>query len=641
MSKPRAGAQPSSESAAGQALVGKSPPSLRRAGRALAGKPAPSIPRVGPKVAERSPPPTPRTGRVRSGSLASSSNKSGTGAAANEPGEKKMVTLAGRYVIRRKLGKGSMGSVWLAFDQRLQREVAVKVLGPSWTQSEDARARFEREAMSVAQLRSQHIVQVHDYGIERERPFIVMEYIQGENLRVRLKRIKTLSIVEVANLVEQMCKGLRVAHDKGVVHRDLKPANLMFDSSTQGEELLKVLDFGVAKAPVDTASDTTKQGALLGTPQFMAPEQARGLATVDHRADLWSAAVIAYRGLTGKLPFTGETVTDTVVAVCTTKATPPSEVRPELSPLVDQFFETALSVDPDGRFQSARQLANAFCQLAGGLVSMGSSPETVADIIDDESSGDGVTRVFRAPVAQPSLNQDFSRDSHASLPFDSHPSSSWHDSLGAVGGMQYPGSPRQSTLLGLGAGGAAASSPSASGAGGTGTALGDGVDAALRPSASLGSQGAMVDELRAPPRRGRVAVVAGVLGVAALIIGLAAVRSISSDEATTPAARAESAPAHTSDSPAAEADAPIAAAAPPAEPEPDAEPDADAERGADAEPEPVSSAEIANTADASKSSPPSTAKPKAPPAAKPHPTPPPAKPSAPQGDEEELFDNRY
>jgi serine/threonine-protein kinase len=149
----------------------------------------------------------------------------------------------------------------------------------------------------------------------------------------------------------------------------------MLDKSTLGEEVIKVLDFGVAKAPAEKLEDeSTKSGTLLGTPQYMAPEQARGLPDVDHRADLWSVAVIAYQALTGELPFKGDTVTDIVVNICTEPPTPPSQLRPDLPNLVDQFFETAFRTEKDRRFQSARQLTQAFFQLTdASMPSLGTS----------------------------------------------------------------------------------------------------------------------------------------------------------------------------------------------------------------------------------------------------------------------------
>lgn len=267
--------------------------------------------------------------------------------------------FAGRYALRSELGRGSMGSVWLAQDSRLQRLVAVKILSSHWTKTRDALTRFEREAQAVAKLRSPHIVQVFDYGIEQGRPFIVMELLDGEELRSRFKRRRRLSAKETGTIVLQTCRALHVAHQAGVVHRDLKPGNIMLDKST-GDELVKVLDFGVAKRQADHQTETTKEGTLIGTPQYMAPEQARARPDVDHRADLWSLGVITYRALTGELPFRADTVVDIIVKICTSPVPKATAVCPELPEAIDEFFARALARDREERIASAREFASSF-----------------------------------------------------------------------------------------------------------------------------------------------------------------------------------------------------------------------------------------------------------------------------------------
>ncbi|MBW2458004.1 MAG: serine/threonine protein kinase [Deltaproteobacteria bacterium] len=200
--------------------------------------------------------------------------------------------VAGRYLLKRELARGCMGAVWVGLDQRLRRPVAVKLMKLQLAGQGEARVRFEREAMAVAQLRSPHIVQIFDYGIDHDVPFIVMEMLDGYDLHAQLRRFKRLSLEQTVQLVAQAAKGLGAAHEVNIVHRDLKPANL-FVVRTGEDELLKILDFGVAKANVNVDRDedgeeVTKVGMVLGTPQYMAPEQARGLAAIDHRADLWS-----------------------------------------------------------------------------------------------------------------------------------------------------------------------------------------------------------------------------------------------------------------------------------------------------------------------------------------------------------------
>ena len=273
--------------------------------------------------------------------------------------------IFGRYRLRREIARGGQSWVWEAEDRKLRRSVAIKILFPVWAKSQDASSRFEREAMAVAQLQSPHVVQIFDYGVERECPFIVMELLEGEDLRTRLRRVGRLSLEATAVIVVQTAKALGVAHAANIVHRDLKPGNVFLVRSRE-EEMVKVLDFGVAKAAPagDIEHETTKEGAILGTPRYMSPEQALASRAVDHRTDLWSLAVIAFRAVTGKVPFGGKSAADIIVRLCTERAPRATSIAPDLPPEIDGFFETALRRDPAQRYQSARELAKAFADIS-------------------------------------------------------------------------------------------------------------------------------------------------------------------------------------------------------------------------------------------------------------------------------------
>ncbi|MEP7124251.1 MAG: protein kinase [Byssovorax sp.] len=273
-----------------------------------------------------------------------------------EPG----AVIAGRYTLTSLLGRGGMGSVWLARHRDLGIDVAVKLMAPALVASPDARMRFEREARIVAPLGSQNVVRIHDYGVEDGTPYIIMEVLKGESLATRLAGHLRVSPAVAARLLAPICKALGAAHEAGVVHRDLKPANI-FLALEGRDEVVKVLDFGIAKsAGTGEVGSETATGMMLGSAQYMSPEQIRSSKQVDHRSDLWSVGIILYRMLTGRLPFVGIDVGDVLVRVCTEVYPVPSTLAAELSADIDAFFERALARLPGQRFQSAMELSAAF-----------------------------------------------------------------------------------------------------------------------------------------------------------------------------------------------------------------------------------------------------------------------------------------
>ncbi|XXY46124.1 protein kinase [Sorangium sp. So ce269] len=273
-------------------------------------------------------------------------------------------TIARKYTLTREIGRGGMGVIWEAFDQVLKRPVALKVMTPEHVSSDTARLRFEREAMAIARLRNEHIVQIHDYGIDEDRPYIVMELLEGEDLEDRFARERQLSPSATLALLRQIAVGLQAASSAGIVHRDLKPANVFMARKEPGE-CVKLLDFGVVWT-VFEGSDEEQQrvaGKLIGTPAYMSPEQVRAVVP-NHLSDLWSLGVIAYRALTGRLPFSASGIGDLLMSICTDLFPPPSSVAPGLLPSFDGFFERALAKDPAQRFQSAREFVAAFAAVS-------------------------------------------------------------------------------------------------------------------------------------------------------------------------------------------------------------------------------------------------------------------------------------
>ncbi|WP_438021206.1 protein kinase [Sorangium sp. So ce315] len=287
--------------------------------------------------------------------------------------------IGGRYALRREIGRGGMGVVWEAFDQMLRRPVAIKLMTSESVVSAEARQSFEQEATTVARLRNEHIVQVHDYGIDEGSPYLVMELLEGEDLESRLRRTRQLPPAAVLSLVRQISSGLEAASAAGIVHCDLKPANIFVARGASGESV-KILDFGVGWRVFEGRDEDQRDwtGARFGTPAYMSPEQVRG--AVPHLlADLWSLGVIIYRALTGHYPFAITDVRELMVSICTDPFPPPSSLDSALLPGFDHFFERALAKDRTRRFQSPRELCAAFAAVCDA----GSKPAKIL-VVDDE-----------------------------------------------------------------------------------------------------------------------------------------------------------------------------------------------------------------------------------------------------------------
>jgi len=283
--------------------------------------------------------------------------------------------LAQRYRLIDKLGEGGMGSVWRAEHLELGTLVAVKLISEEVATNPEALARFRREAHAAAALRSPHVVQILDYGVDGVTPFMVMELLDGESLADRLARRGSLGLQETSKILSQVARAVGKAHSFGIVHRDLKPDNI-FLVNNDDEEVAKVLDFGIAKATqgaTGSANMMTGTGVMLGTPYYMSPEQASGKREVDHRTDTWALAVIAYQCMVGQPPFRGETIGGLVLAICTEEPPRPSQ-HASLDPAFDVWFARGVQRDPELRFQTARDLADSLRTLADGLA----MPEAVA-----------------------------------------------------------------------------------------------------------------------------------------------------------------------------------------------------------------------------------------------------------------------
>jgi serine/threonine-protein kinase len=283
--------------------------------------------------------------------------------------------VAGSFRLLQRLGSGGMGDVYEAEQVRLGRRVAVKLLRRELVDRKETRLRFEREARLAASIASEHVVGILDCGeLPDGTPFLVMDLVRGEDLRTRLSRLGRLPIDEAVALALDACLGLVAVHRAGILHRDLKPANLFVVPNEDGPPRCKILDFGVAKAL--STSDVTRQGVMLGTLRYMAPEQIQSAAKPDARADLYSLGAILYECLAGRPPHDGETREELLAAIVHRTPEPVRELRPEISPALGELVMRCLAREPGERFPSADVLAR---ELARSEREVRRADQTLAD----------------------------------------------------------------------------------------------------------------------------------------------------------------------------------------------------------------------------------------------------------------------
>jgi serine/threonine-protein kinase len=276
--------------------------------------------------------------------------------------------IGGKYRVDGLIGRGGMGSVWSAVHLGLGQRVAVKLIAKRYASSREARQRFDAEAKAVAQLRSRFVVQVYDNGETSEgTPYIVMELLEGESLDHRIQTRGPVPVDQAVRIVSQVGRALTRAHTLGIVHRDLKPENIFLTRTEDDDgEVAKVLDFGIAKIKNPETSDSaTRTGAVLGTPLFMSPEQARGLKSVDHRTDIYSLGMVTYMMLTAQPAFSGESFGDILVAICTQPLPTIHQIAPWLPPTLDGWLKRACAREPGDRFNSIDELLEGLYASAG------------------------------------------------------------------------------------------------------------------------------------------------------------------------------------------------------------------------------------------------------------------------------------
>jgi serine/threonine protein kinase len=284
-----------------------------------------------------------------------------------EPGapDRRLGSIVDKYTIVRLLGQGGMGAVYEARHATLSRRFAIKFLLPQLAEKREILRRFENEAKAAGGLEHPNLAAVTDFGRATDgAPYIVMEFLQGEDCSGLLRRLGQLPIHRAADIVVQACRGLAVAHRAGIVHRDLKPENLFLSDAGDGSDMVKVLDFGIAKLRSAEGSLVTSTGATFGTAHYMSPEQARGASEVDQRTDVWSAGVVLYELLSGRTPFPGEQFLHVIHEILTSEPVPLTSLRSGLPRGIMTAVSRALTKDVSRRLPTVMALAEALTPFA-------------------------------------------------------------------------------------------------------------------------------------------------------------------------------------------------------------------------------------------------------------------------------------
>jgi serine/threonine protein kinase len=293
------------------------------------------------------------------------------------------LTKAGRYEVVRELGRGSMGVVYQGYDPVIGRTVAIKTMlteGLAPEEFREFKARFQREAQAAGVLSHPNIVNVFDYGEDSGRLYLVMEYLEGKSLEKLVEEHKILPIETIIPMCEQVCGALDHAHQHGIIHRDIKPANIMILNNG----LVKVTDFGVAKV---VSMGMTQTGLVLGTPNYMSPEQIKG-RQIDGRSDIFSLGIVLYDLVTGEMPFTGQNITTVIYKIINEDPIPPRELDATIHPGLSYVICKALAKGPEERYQTGRELVcdlKNFKQL-GGTVAPSSTVKFTAPVLQGADS---------------------------------------------------------------------------------------------------------------------------------------------------------------------------------------------------------------------------------------------------------------
>src|SRR5450432_2844644 len=277
----------------------------------------------------------------------------------------------GKYRIIRLIGEGGMGAVYEGENTRIHRRVAIKVLHAGVAETAEAVQRFEREAQAAGRIGSEHIVEVLDLGnLASGDRYMVMEFMDGDSLSTRIQNKGRIPPIDLYPIAHQLLAALHAAHTAGIIHRDLKPDNVYLLKARGGvADFVKLLDFGISKfnqLSGDSGFSMTRTGAVMGTPYYMAPEQAKGAKDMDHRVDLYATGVILYESVTGQVPFNADTFNELLFKIVLEEPRPIEQLVPDIDSNFAAIINKAMARDPSTRFQSAKDFQHALEQWANG-----------------------------------------------------------------------------------------------------------------------------------------------------------------------------------------------------------------------------------------------------------------------------------
>ncbi len=321
--------------------------------------------------------------------------------------------VGGKYLVGNLVGCGGMGTVWAGRHVNLGTLVAIKFIRPQFAERPDARRRFEIEARAAASVKSVHAVQVYDFGTtEGGLPYIVMEFLEGESLAETVQRVGPIASGEVAKIISQASRALSKAHKAGIVHRDLKPDNVFLATNVENAEsdlpyTVKLVDFGIAKIVDEPQGQTglsgpTQAGSVIGTPNFMSPEQLTVGGAPDPLTDIWSLGATVYSAMIGRIPFEGEMLGDIVLKVCTAPIPVPSASNSALPAGFDAWFARACHRDRTKRFQTVEELADSLLRVCGvgadGIETATLSEDRVQYELKSRASSEELEALARMPA---------------------------------------------------------------------------------------------------------------------------------------------------------------------------------------------------------------------------------------------------